>query len=216
MNYIFGLLGLIGGILCAIGDVLLDLKGFDSQKLGKYKFMESNWSKMSEWRFKVSILLAAVGVPLYFLGATSMAHQLADKNFYFGLSFWIVMVVGSIGGFFIHAFLCVTPIIYKSMIERVGFALIEEVINRIFDAIKIPFFVMFTALVGASSIMLFIAKVIGYLSVPYFMLLLTPLPLLIIGVLLRLINNKWFHDLPGIVMPSIGVGMIGLIAIINV
>jgi hypothetical protein len=215
LNYIFGLLGLSGGILCAIGDMFLDLKGADNKKMGKYKFMDSNWINMSEWRFRASILLAAAGVPLYFLGATSMARQLADIDLYFGLTFWIVMMIGSIGGFFIHAFLCCIPIIYKSMIKQAGFELTEEVINRIYHAIKIPFFVMFILLVGVSSIMLFIAKAAGYLSIPSITLILTPLPLLMIGVLLRFIKGKWFHDLPGIVMPSMGLGMIGLLAAIN-
>lgn len=190
-------------------------KGAGNKKLGKHKFMDSNWANMSEWRFKVSILLVAVGVPLYLLGATSMARQLADADLYFGLVFWVVMMVGSIGGFFIHAFLCCIPIIYKIMINRAGFELTEEVINRIYNAIKIPFFMMYTALVGVSSIMLFIAKAMGYLYIPFIMLALTPLPLLIIGVLLRFIKNKWFHDLPGIIMPSVGLGMIGLLAMIN-
>lgn len=34
MNLIFSLMGILGGILCAIGDVLLDLKGSGNQKLG--------------------------------------------------------------------------------------------------------------------------------------------------------------------------------------
>jgi hypothetical protein len=34
-------------------------------------------------------------------------------------------------------------------------------------------------------------------------------------VLLRFIKREWFRDLPGIVMPSMGLGMIGLLAAIN-
>jgi len=37
MNLLLGMLGMIGGILCAVGDMFLDLKGNDSIKLGKYK-----------------------------------------------------------------------------------------------------------------------------------------------------------------------------------
>jgi hypothetical protein len=101
------------------------------------------------------------------------------------------------------------------MIKQAGFELTEEVINRIYHAIKIPFFAMFILLVGVSSIMLFIAKAAGYLSIPSITLILTPLPLLMIGVLLRFIKREWFRDLPGIVMPSMGLGMIGLLAAIN-
>lgn len=37
MNFTFGILGLIGGLLCAVGDMLFDLKGKDNQKLGALK-----------------------------------------------------------------------------------------------------------------------------------------------------------------------------------
>ncbi len=88
MEAIFGWLGLLGGLLTAAGDLLLDLKGRDNKKLGRYGFIESAWDTMAAWRFKASILLAAVGVPLYFLGLTSLAMQMTNTAF--ALAFWIV------------------------------------------------------------------------------------------------------------------------------
>ena len=41
MEFIFGVLGIIGGLLCAVGDVLFDYKGRGSVKLGKHKYIES-------------------------------------------------------------------------------------------------------------------------------------------------------------------------------
>ena len=32
MNVIFGIMGLVGGILCAVGDILFDLKGRNNKK----------------------------------------------------------------------------------------------------------------------------------------------------------------------------------------
>lgn len=49
-------MGLIGRLLCSIGDILFDLKGKDNEKLGTSKNIDSNWSKMAEWRFRLSII----------------------------------------------------------------------------------------------------------------------------------------------------------------
>lgn len=51
MYFVFSLLGLIGGLLCATGDILFDLKGPGNQKLGTSKNIDSNWAKMADWRF---------------------------------------------------------------------------------------------------------------------------------------------------------------------
>lgn len=215
MILIFGVSGIIGGIICACGDLFLDLKGRDNQKLGTLQIIDSKWEDMSIWRFHISILLVMAGVPLYFLGLTSMAVQLSLRNPAYGLVFWIVSVVGSIGGFFIHVIICLLPIIYKTMRPTNEFSVIEKVINAIYKAIKIPFIIMYILLVGVTSLMIGYAIFQGYLSISYFTIFLTPLSLLIIGVLLRRIKYEWFYDLPGIIMPSIGLGMIGFMSILN-
>lgn len=216
MTFTFGFLGIIGGIICACGDILLDLKGKDNMKSGKYQIIDSKWKDMKMWRFKLSIILVMMGVPLYFLGLTSMAIQLTAKSSIFSLIFWIVSVVGSIGGFFIHVFICLLPIIYKTMYTKVEFSELENVINTIFTSVKIPFIFMYIMLVGVTSIMITCAIFMGYLSISPFFILLTPLCLMIVGVTLRKLKYDWFFDLPGIIMPSIGLGMIGLMAVLNV
>lgn len=215
MDFTFALLGCIGGILCACGDLLLDLKGKDNKTLGQHGFIESNWSGMASWRFRVSVLLAMVGVPLSFLGFTAMAKQLSLQHESFAAAFWIVSLVGCIGGFFIHSFLCCMPLIYKTMYQKEGFEQTETVLNVIYDAIKIPFFLMYILLVGLTSLMLVYAVWAGYLLISPWWLLGTPLSLLMIGLLLRYLKRDWFYDLPGIIMPSLGLGMVGLMALLN-
>jgi len=63
MNFVFGIFGITGGVLCAIGDILFDLKGKNNVKSGHPKIIDGNRQIMSEWRFKASILFAALGVP---------------------------------------------------------------------------------------------------------------------------------------------------------
>ena len=62
MNMLFSVLGLIGGLLCCAGDILFDYKGAGNKKLGTSKNIDSNWIKMSEWRFGASIFCAIFGV----------------------------------------------------------------------------------------------------------------------------------------------------------
>ncbi len=144
-----------------------------------------------------------------------MSQKLSEHNEAFGMIFWLSGMVGTIGGFFIHVLLCLFPVIYKTMLGKADFKLTERVINEIYDSIKIPFWLMYLLLVAVSSVMIIIAILCGWLALSPFMILLTPLSLLIIGVTLRKIKKDLFFDLPGIVMPSIGLGMIGLMAVLG-
>ncbi len=150
---------------------------------------------------------------MYFLGLTSLAMQM--KNETFALVFWIIALVGATGGFFIHALICIFPLLYKKMIKDRPFEEVEAVLNAGYNAAKIPFFAQFILLVIVSSILLASAIAMGYLSLPVWTIAITPLCLMIVGALLRAIKRSWFYDLPGIIMPSLGLGMMGLLAAMN-
>ncbi len=72
LNLLYAIMGLLGGITCAIGDILLDLKGKDNVKVGDSLIIESNWTKMSNVRFKVSIVLGFFGSFMCSLGIYSL------------------------------------------------------------------------------------------------------------------------------------------------
>ena len=80
MNIIFGILGIAGGILCAVGDMLLDLKGKGNRKLGTSVNIDSNWLNMSYWRFGASILVAFLGGALIGFGFYSLVSQMNDVS----------------------------------------------------------------------------------------------------------------------------------------
>lgn len=42
-------LGILGGLLCATADLLLDLKGPRNRKLGKMGMIDSEWEHMGYW-----------------------------------------------------------------------------------------------------------------------------------------------------------------------
>lgn len=215
MNFVFGILGIVGGLLCAVGDMLFDIKGKDNQKLGRLGIIDSNWCNMAPWRFKASILFAAVGVPLYLLGMLTLGRQIALTNAPLGLAFCIFAIVGACGGFFIHAFVCIWPVVCLTVQKKTDFETVDELTNRVFGMIKIPFVGMFCSLVVATSVVFIVAIARGDLQVPASFYVLNPFVLMLVGQLFRLVNRKIFHDLPGIIMPSMGLAMFGMAAAIS-
>jgi hypothetical protein len=65
------------------------------------------------------------------------------------------------------------------------------------------------------TVLLIIAILNGALDVPKICVLLNPIVFLIFGVTCRKIDPVRFQDLPGIIMPSFGLAMFGLIGILN-
>ena len=212
---IFGICGVIGAFLCILGDLLLDLKGPDNKKLGKYGIMDSAWDHMDVKRFVHSILLAGLGAPLASLGFTAMAHELAKANEGFGIAYFIIAILGAGGGFFIHAFICLLPVLYKKIEPDHGFDYAESIINTAYEAVKIPFWCLYMALVAVPSLMVIFALWNGYLDLSRWFILLTPPCLMVFGGVLQKINNRIFCDLPMVITPSLGLAMMSLMAVLN-
>ena len=115
MNELFSVLGIAGGILCAIGDLFLDLKGKGNRKLGASGIIDSNWVNMAYWRFGISILFAFAGAALLGFGFFSLAAQIADGHWVLALATGICGYVSVIAAFFVHSVLCIQAIIYKKL-----------------------------------------------------------------------------------------------------
>lgn len=214
MNTILGWIGFAGGLLCAVADIFFDLKGKGNRKLGKAKLMDSNWDNMSRWRFNLSILLASVGVPLYYMGFLGMTNTLIAVDQTLGRAFFLFATIGSCGGLFIHVTICLVPVIMKTLGDSVDFEMKDRLTNQIFRAIKVPFVAMFCCLVVFTSAILIYAIAAGVIVLPFYFVFLTPLALLLIGWVFRLIHKEIFSDLPGIIMPSMGIAMIGLMTVL--
>ncbi len=214
-NLIYSILGIIGGILTAIGDILFDLKGSDNEEIGDLKMINSNWSKMPTWKFTSSILLATVGVPLYILGGISLSNQILASDELLSNILQICIITGGIGGYFIHTLVCIIPVIYKHLIDKVEFEVINSLVNKIWDVVKIPFILLYVVLVLFTSIIVIISICKNYLNVPNWFVILNPLVFQIIGVILRIINPKLFYEIPSVVMGSLGISMYGVIGLVS-
>lgn len=216
MNVVFGFLGLAGGILCAIGDILFDLKGKGNKKLGTSGNIDSNWMKMPYWRFGASILVAFFGDVLIGFGFYPLVIQISEKSGTLAAVTAVCGYVSVVAGFFVHTVLCLQAIIYKKIMDADAnnFKLADDTLEAYYKAVLPPFFIGYGfILVAAVCVIIAILK--GFLDVPKWFVLLNPFVFLIIGVSLRKIKPDWFYDLPGIIMPSLGMGMFGIIAVVG-
>lgn len=59
------IMGIVGGILCAVVDFLWDLNGADNKKFGEKKLIYSAWNNMPEWRLILSAVLAVLEVFIF-------------------------------------------------------------------------------------------------------------------------------------------------------
>ncbi len=216
LNMMFSTIGILGGIICAVGDLLLDLKGKDNRKVGKSLVIESNWAKMSNWRFKLSIVLGFLGSLMYGIGIYSLARQLFLINNTLAEILVIISIVVSMSGFFIHSFICIAPIIYKAVLTGKQEDIAEYTINQLLSAIKIIFIILYSVVIFVPTIIVIVSICNGYFDVPMWCVLLNPVVFMIVGLILRLIKRDWFYELPSICMPSLGLGMFGVIGILNI
>ena len=214
MHEVFSVLGIAGGILCAIGDLFLDLKGKGNRKLGTSGNIDSNWVNMACWRFGVSILFAFAGTALLGFAFFSLAAQMADGNRALALATGICGYVSAIAAFFVHSVLCIQAIIYKKIMETDNFQLADDTLEAYYKAV-IPPFALGWLFMLAATVCVSAAIVTGILAVPKWFVLLNPFVFLLVGVCFRKIKPNWFYDLPGIIRPILGMGMFGVIGLVS-
>lgn len=214
MNLLFSVFGLIGGLLCCAGDILFDLKGSGNQKLGTSKNIDSNWLNMAEWRFGASILCAMFGVVGVGFGFYSIVDQIYAEHVVLASVMAVTGYIGMTGGLFIHALLCLQAVIYKRIMSggKQNFALADHTLEGYYKAVILPFFFLCVMLMIA-DLCVIIAVLVGALPVPKWMALLNSVVFLAIGLVFRKIDPEKFQDLPGIIMPSLGLAMVGVIGI---
>ena len=214
MYFVFSCLGFIGGLLCCAGDIFFDLKGRGNEKLGTSKNIDSNWIKMADWRFGLSISLALVGDSLVCLGFYSLGMQIAATHTVLGYLTLGFGYFGSFAGILIHTMCCIQALIYKGAMKRGSLEIADDILEKIYRQVAVPFFAGYIILL-APTVTVIVAILNGALNVPKFCVLLNPLVFLIVGISFRKINPKTFQDLPGIIMPSLGLAMFGLIGMLN-
>ena len=213
MIRILAIVGIIGGMLCAVADLLLDLKGSDNQKLGKMKVIDSKWKEMSNGRFVWSDILAMFAVPMYTCGFVALMLQLNKTSARLSIGMTILFLCGAMGGFMIHTFLCLVPTIYQKIVKKADFELAEDVIEGTFRQIYVPFFVLYIMLVIFPALIVMTLIICRILPLPLWCVILNPLMFQIIGLLFRATRLKIFVDAPSCCAASLGLAMYGILAL---
>lgn len=214
MIRVLAYIGIVGGCLCAIADLLLDIKGPENRKLGKMQVIDSKWEDMAHGRFVWSDLLAMFAVPMYSCGFIALMLQLSEKNQRLAVILTIIFLCGAMGGFMIHTFLCMMPTIYQKIMKKNDQSLAEEVIESVFRQIYVPFFTLYSMLVIIPSVAVMILIFLGILPLPLWCMLLNPLMIQLIGLLFRATKLKIFIDAPSCCAASLGLAMYGLLALL--
>ena len=214
---ILAIIGITGGILCAIADLVLDLKGADNKKLSS--IIESNWIKMSQWRFTLSIILAMVAVPMYTCGFWALMNKVSETHNTLSVVMKVIFLCGAMGGFMIHSFICVMPTVYCDIINHDGtkeeskFDLAKKLTDDIFSKIFIPFTFLYILLVIVPAIVVVAMIIMGILPLSIWTVLLNPVVFQIIGLLLKGTKIKAFIDAPSCCAASLGLACYGALAL---
>ena len=208
------IIGIIGGLLCAAADLLLDLKGADNKKLGKMGIIDSAWSRMPHRRFVASDILAMFAVPMYTCGFIALMMKLYEVKSTDAIILSVIFLCGAMGGFMIHTFLCLQPTIFQTITDKHDVKLAEKVIESSFKQIYVPFFTLYAMLVIIPSVAVMAFIIMGLLPLPLWCVILNPLIIQIIGLLLRATKLKIFIDAPSCCAASLGLAMYGVLALI--
>lgn len=211
---VMAVIGIIGGLLCAVADLLLDLKGTDNVKCGSMKIMDSKWKDMAPWRFVASIICVMFAVPMYTFGFWALMDRLGSSYHSLEVAMKIIFTCGAMGGFMIHTFLCSMPTIYRDIMEQDKFDLADKVISDCFRTIYVPFFGLYTLLVIIPAIAVMVMIISGILPLPIWTVILNPVVLQIVGLLLRATKCRWFIDAPSCCAASLGLACYGFLALL--
>jgi len=213
-NTVLAIIGIIGGLLCAMGDLFLDLKGPDNKKLGNLKIKDSKWAEMPHYRFVISTLLGMFAIPMYCCGVIALANVISQFAPTFATVFKVTTIIGAMGGFLIHTFLNLCPTIYQIITKEAPFELAEKVINSIFRQIYVPFFGCYSMLVIIPSGMIIYAILAGVINAPIWCIVLNPVVFQVVGLLFRATKLKCFVDAPSCCAASLGLAAFGALALI--
>jgi len=216
MYQIFAILGILGSIVCAVGDYFLyRCQGTDSIRIGNDKKIESNWEKAKTSDFIVSGVLASISIPFYYLGLVAFAQQISLQNRGMAVANFIVLTIGAMGGVGFHLNACFMPLIYKAVTENGGsLQMVEKIYSIMRKACSVSAVLTYGILVLVNSVWVWIVILTGIVDVPKILCLLTPFVFLVVGKLLAKCS-KIFHTFPLSVTNTLGIGGVAVIALVS-
>ncbi len=143
INFIFAILAAVAGLIYSLADYLLEYLPENSTVLDKYGVVESAWASMDAGRFTASIALAAIITPFFVAGYICIYKQMQTTHPRYAKAFIAVTLIGGLSDFFIHAILCIMPVVYKSVLGISGQAAAVTVLEDMTGSYIVPFYAYF-------------------------------------------------------------------------
>lgn len=199
---------MIGAGLLMISDWLVGALGEGNTKNG---LIESNWFTMEAWRFEIALLLAAIGVCLFYYGMKAMvtvvsasAKKADYREYAMTKMFSFGSVVAVVSTLFIQLVKIIVPIIYKELYETslMG-ADIIFIVERVFHYMAIPYYALFIMAVVFVSIPFVYFIWIGRLRISALFYLLNPLVMYGLSYVFKMIKMVQIADF-GVALVSLG------------
>ena len=193
------LLGILGAVLWAASEWLVAALGAGNDRNG---LIESNWAKLPMWRFRLSVILCSISVPLIGSGvkAFNSAIRYAIRKRYL-LDYYVEsitefsmnMLAGSM--LFLMTVKTVIPVIYKSLFATslMGSEIVATV-ESVFYHVSIPFYVFNTIVVAGISLGYLYFGIIGRLRMNPLAAFLNPLTFVILRFTLGSIGSGYIND----------------------
>ncbi|BBB47901.1 hypothetical protein Pelsub_P1129 [Pelolinea submarina] len=181
------LIGLLGGLLFAVGDLFVYLLPNSHYESNIY----TDWANMNMWRFGVSLYLGCFGTILLLIGFYSFYNIVKQVCSNLVKLFCLILAIGvvltSIGHFFIA---CIVPMTYKGAIYAGASADLAKSISMCWEPYIDPLniFVMVVVIL-LQSIMLIGLIVKGKLNCPKWMIVLNPVGLIVLSIPVTILLN---------------------------
>ncbi len=194
MNYytVFGIIGIISGVLCAQADVPLAWSGrkedaVDTKAVGK---ISPWWTQVSEKHFDRSFWLSCIVQPGTYLTTWFLAELISTNNIVLGLLLKICTFIGAYTGLLFHAAACIKPLVYQAIAKEVSAETVQKAMDAVDKYPKVPSLISGIILFLAETVIVMIAILTNALDVPKWFVLLNPIGALPILMLSRKLNLK--------------------------
>ena len=196
---IFGIIGIISGLVAALADVPLVKPGkVDPNEKPAINGVCPWWADVSSKRFKRSFWYSFLGQPGTYITMWFLADLIAGGNEALALALRINTFIGCYTGLLCHVVYCMKPLMYQKLSKKMSDDESTEVLKAIDPIIKVPAIIGFLSLWLGGTVIVAIAIVTGALAVPKWCLLLNP----IVSLIVLMIGKKC----GGRIIGTLGVG----------
>lgn len=200
------LISMIGAAICMAATWLSSAYGEGNVRNG---LIQSNWPKMSFLRFEISLILMAVGIPIYYLGLKELVKAIRLARRKRSLSdlrmaklFDMSAHIGIIGFMFVHAGYTMMAIVYKLLYTTnlMGADIISTT-EGMFYYLAIPLLAFYIIGIGGVSLGFIYYVMQERLKVSKICIFFNPLVLFGIGELLKLSKVYYLADFASASVP---------------